>query len=136
MNRSHRIILSALILTVAGVALVGCTYFRNMEAMQTERILAAAGFQMKLADTPQKQAYLQSLPPRKLVPHQREGQVYYIYADPTHCNCLYVGTAGAYQRYQKLALEKQIADEQREAAAMNQAAAMDWNMWGPWGPWY
>ena len=33
------------------------------------------------------------------------------------------------------AVEKQIAQEQRQAAAMNADAAMDWDMWGP-DPWY
>jgi len=31
------------------------------------------------------------LPPRNLVPHQRSGQLYYVYADPDVCECLYVG---------------------------------------------
>ena len=37
----------------------------------------------------------------------------------------------AYQEYQKLRLQKQLADEQREAAMVNEAAAADMMM-GPW----
>jgi len=125
----------AAIAMIAAVITAGCAAIRNMKAQQTEEILAAAGFQMKLADTPEKLARLQALRQQKLVPHQRDGEVYYVYADAGGCKCIYVGNETAYQQYQKLALEEKIADEQREAASMNEAAAMDWNTWGPWGPW-
>jgi hypothetical protein len=29
-----------------------------------------------------------------------------------------------------------MANDQIQAAEMNQAAAMNWGMWGAWGPWY
>ena len=118
-----------------GVALAGCAAIRNARAIKTERMLAAAGFQMRLADTPEKLAHLETLTQRKLVPHERDGKVYYVYADADSCKCIYVGDGPAYQRYQKLAIQKQVADEQRQAAEMNQDAAMNWNTWGgPWGP--
>jgi hypothetical protein len=107
-----------------------------MDAMQTERMLAAAGFQMKLADTPEKLAQVAAMPQRKIVPHQKGDATYYIYGDANHCRCIYVGSENAYQRYQKLALQQKIADEERQAAMMNEQASMDWHMWGPWGPWY
>jgi hypothetical protein len=90
---------------------------------------------MRLADTPEKLAHLQTLTQRKLVPHQHEGKPYYVYADATSCQCIYIGNEKAYQRYQNLALQKQIADEQRMAAEMNANASMNWGLWGPWGPW-
>lgn len=114
----------------------GCAALQNQQAMETERLLSAAGFQMKLADTPAKMAHLKSLTQRKLVPHERDGKTYYVYADATSCQCLYAGTEKAYQRYQKLAVQKQIAEDRLNAAEMNENAAMDWGMWGPWGPWW
>lgn len=66
--------------------------------MTTEQLLTAAGFQKKVADTPAKLAHLGTLTPaRKLVAHRRDGRLYYLYADPVVCNCLYVGTAAQYQ---------------------------------------
>lgn len=115
---------------------VACAALQNQEAIQTERMLAAAGFQMKLADTPEKMAHLQALPQRQLSPHQKDGQIYYVYADAKSCQCVYVGTEQAYDRYQELALKAQVAQDQLTAAEMNQAAAMNWGIWGPWGPWY
>jgi len=100
-----------------------------------ERLLAASGFQMRLADTPQKLDHLKSMTQRKLVLHQHDNKIYYVYADATSCKCIYVGNEKSYQRYQKLSIEKNIADEQRRAAEMNENAHMNWGLWGPWGPW-
>jgi len=119
-----------------GIVLAGCAAIRNARAMDTERMLAAAGFQMKMADTPEKLARLETMTQRKLVPHQKDGKVFYAYADATSCKCLYVGTEQAYQRYQKILIQKRIADEQYQAAQMNQDAAMNWDEWGDWGPGY
>ncbi|MBC8420640.1 MAG: hypothetical protein KJ573_07745 [Proteobacteria bacterium] len=118
-----------------GLALSGCAALQNQKAIETERLLAASGFQMRSADTPQKLDHLKSMTQRKLVLHQHEGKIYYVYADATSCQCLYVGNEKAYGRYQEYALQKNIADEQRRAAEMNENASMNWGLWGPWGPW-
>jgi hypothetical protein len=112
------------------VALAGCAAIQKDNTQTTEQTLAAAGFQMKLADTPAKLAQLKGLPQRKLVPQQQNGAIRFVYVDAQYCQCVYAGTETNYQQYQKLALERQIAMEEASAAQMN---AMDWNMWGPWG---
>jgi hypothetical protein len=59
----------------------------------TEQLLTGAGFQKKVADTPEKLAHLDTLTPaRRLVAHQGDDKLYYVYADPAMCECLYVGT--------------------------------------------
>jgi len=125
------------IIVLAGLALglSACAAIQNQNAMDTERLLAASGFQMRLADTPDKLDHLKTLTQRKLVPHQHQGKLYYVYADAAACQCIYIGNEQAYQRYQKLALQKEIAEEQRMAAEMNANASMNWGLWGPWGPW-
>jgi hypothetical protein len=62
-------------------------------------MLHAAGFQVKIADTPEKLVMLKGLAQRKIVPYHKEGDMYYLYADAASCQCLYMGTADAYQRY-------------------------------------
>jgi hypothetical protein len=124
------------VIAVSGALLSGCAAMRKDEAMGVERTLAAAGFQMKFADTPERIDELATLPQRTLIPQQRDGELFYVYADPQYCNCLYVGTEEAYQRYQKLALQQKLAREKVEAAEMNEDASMNWGMWGGWGPWY
>ena len=123
------------VLLACVVSLAGCASMEASETAQTENMLAAANFRIKLADTPEKMAHLKTLTQHKLVPHEKDGQVYYVYADATTCQCVYWGDEAAYQRYQQFAVQQQIADEQRMAAQMNQNAAMNWGMWGP-GPWW
>ena len=124
------------VIAVSGALLSGCAAMRKDEAMSVERTLAAAGFQMKFADTPERSDELATLPQRTLVPQQQDGELFYVYADPKYCKCIYVGTEKAYQRYQKLALQQKLVQERVEAAQMNDDASMDWGMWGGWGPWY
>lgn len=112
------------------VALVGCAAMQKDNTQTTEQTLSAAGFQVKLADTPAKLAQLQGLPQRKLVPQQQNGAIRYVYVDAQYCQCVYAGTETNYQEYQKLALQRQIALEEVSAAQMD---TMDWGMWGPWG---
>ncbi len=126
--RTLRIALTVVL--AAGMA-SGCAYFRKQEADQVEGTLAAAGFQTKPADTAKRQASLAQFPVRKLVSRVRDGKLMYFYADPDFCKCLYYGDQQQYGRYRQLALQQQIAEEQMNAAAMNEDAAMDWGMWGP-----
>ena len=114
--------------------LAGCAMLMAAQVKETEQMLSAAGFRMKPADTPDKLAQLQTLKQHKILRHVKDGKVIFLYADAKVNRCLYVGDEAAYQEYQKLALQKKIADEQRWAAEMNEDAAMRWDAWGPWGP--
>jgi hypothetical protein len=119
--------------TLAAVVILGsgCAAIRKSEVETQEQLLSAAGFQMKLADTPQKLAHLQEMTRQKLVPHTKDGKLYYAYADPEVCKCLFVGDEPAYQKYQQLAIQQKVAQERVNAAAMNENAAMNWGLWGP-----
>src|SRR5205809_166657 len=100
--------------------------------LTTEQLLTAAGFDKKVADTPERLAHLERLTPaRKLVAHRRDGKLYYVYADPEMCKCLYVGTATQY----RIALEKRMANEELVAMQEHQEDdALLWALWAPW-PW-
>ena len=117
---------------LAGIALLGlpgCATIQRANTTDKERTLAAAGFQMKFADTQERLAQIEGLPQRKLTRVPHEGGLRFVYADKDYCKCLYAGTERAYDRYQKLAIEREIADERLESS-------MNWGTWGPWGPWY
>jgi len=121
---------------VAGVTVAlltaGCSAIRRSEAESTEEILAAAGFTMQVADEPAETTKLESLdPPLKIVSRVKDGQLVYTYADPYNCKCVYVGNQAQYDQYRRLALQKQIADEQLEAAEAAESAAT----MGPWWWW-
>jgi hypothetical protein len=108
----------------AGMA--ACSPVQNKEDM-----LAAAGFTLVPANTPQRQASLATLPPHKFVHQVRNNMVIFTYADPTICDCLYIGNQAAYDRYRENVFVRNIANEQAMTAEINQ---MDM---GPWGPgWY
>ena len=117
-----------LIASIALLALtVGCA-----NTQHTENLLSAAGFRTVIANTPQRQEHLKTLPPARVTLVQRNGKNYYVYADPTHYQ-IYVGTPSQYQRYQQLRLANNLAQDQLATAEMNQQTAMGWEMWGPWG---
>ncbi len=112
---------------VFALALVGCATVEKNTAMDTERLLAASGFQMRLADTPQKLEKIKTMPQRKLIRHQRNGKIDYIYADATHCKCLYAGTEKAYKKFKNLSALRLSEDE---ATARDEDVKMDWEIWG------
>ena len=111
------------------LALAGCAMNRNQKAVEMERLLAASGFIMKLADSESKLAQLKELPQRKLVAQNWGGKVRYVYADASICKCAYVGDEEAYKTFQDLALERQISDEDRRAAERDNPADMDGGGW-------
>ena len=116
---------SIAVITVLGIVLAGCAAIQKSDSTNTEQMLAAAGFNMRPADTPEKLAHLNTLTQRKLISHERDGKVYFVYADADNCKCLYAGNQENYQSYEKLSMKQNIAE-------MNEAAPMDWGMWGPW----
>jgi hypothetical protein len=121
---------------VVALATAGCSMMRREGAMQKERMLAAAGFQMKFANTPALASQATEMPQRRVVPVPADGGVRYVYADTKYCNCIYAGTEKAYDRYQRLLVQSDIAQENAAAASEEEEAQLDWGMWGPWGPWY
>jgi hypothetical protein len=108
--------------------LAGCQAIGNEEAESTEQVLAAAGFHMKEATTPQQLANLKAMTQRKIVMQEQDGATRYVYADAEDCKCVYVGSEKNYDEYQKLSIKQEIAQD-------NLDASMDWGMWGPWPVW-
>ena len=98
--------------------------------------LSAAGFTVKPANTPERQAMLNRLPPHKFVRRVDGDTVHYVYADPLVCDCLYVGTEQAYNQYKRDQQQKHLVDEQQMAAEMYADPAWNWGAWGPFGPEY
>lgn len=129
-------VVCAIAVAIGGVGLSACTAIERDNALQTERTLAAAGFQMKFADDSGKIQNTSALPQRELTPTRLDGETRFVYADAEFCKCVYVGTEKAYQRYQNLAVRQKIAQANLSAAQAQESAAMNWGMWGGWGPWW
>jgi hypothetical protein len=56
----------AWLVCLVGCAEMACAHQRHDQ--RTQNMLAASGFQMKLADTPEKMSHVQSFPQREIVP--------------------------------------------------------------------
>ena len=110
-------------------AICGCAIYRHQKATEMKRLLAAAGFDMRFADTKEKLAQLKELPQHKLVAQNWSGKELYVYADAEICKCAYVGNEEAYKRFQELARQRLIDEEDRLATEREKAAETDWGGW-------
>ena len=110
-------------------AFAGCAAIQQSEAADAEQTLAEAGFRQIPGDTKPRIDALRSLKPRSITAVNRDGQLWYVYPDPTNCACLYVGSPSNYSTYQRLAAERQISDEQ---ILVNEDTVLGWSEWGPW----
>ena len=84
------------------IGLGGCSTIHRNEAKYERDMLVAAGFDVKPADSPERVQELHAMPPLKIVPQEKDGDLEYRLADPYLCQCLYVGDASAYENYQRL----------------------------------
>jgi len=134
-HRTFRLTSPLLATVLAACTLAACqTQQQRIESR--EDMLAAAGFVIKPANTPQRQQMLTRLPANKFVQRQNGDTIHYVYSDPIVCGCLYVGTQQAYNQYKANQLAQHLADEQQMSAQMYSDAAWNWDAWGPWGPAY
>ena len=131
MNSITLRLLKGVSIALVAALLTACAAMKAEEATSKEQLLAAAGFKMQLANTPEKLAHLKTLTQQKIVVHQKNGINYYVYADATTCQCVYIGKDANYQNFQQLQVQKKIAQEQQMTAEMNENAEMNWDMWGP-----
>jgi hypothetical protein len=109
---------------------------QRRKAKQVEPMLSAAGFKMKLADTPEKLAKVKALRQLKLKPLKRHGKLYYAYADAEGCKCTYLGNESAYQNYQNLVVQQRIAKEDQAVGGFDEDATIveDDAVWEDWAP--
>jgi hypothetical protein len=113
---------------VTGLFMTACA---SMGSSNTESLLSAAGFRVRTPQTPKQQQIYTALPPYKVERATVGGKVFYVYKDEKS-GVAYVGREQEYQRYQQLAIQQQIAQDQITAAEMERAAAWQW--YGAWGP--
>jgi len=107
-----RVVAVVMLAGVVGV-LTGCAPRRLTPAQRAEIMdskLAASGFRPIPADTPEKVAHLEQLPPLSLKKTLKDGQVQYWFADPYLCKCMYVGDAQARRDLKNLVAADRISD--------------------------
>ena len=122
-------IVAIVLLVMAGFA--GCASY---DAQNKESLLIAAGFRARTPSTATQQAMFSRMTPYKLERRIRNGKVLYAFADKQQ-NVVYIGGEPEYQQDKQVALQKSIAEDQLEAAQINEETSL-YNDWGPyWGPW-
>ena len=127
-----------LIATLIVVAFAGCA----TSPRGTERDLAASGFQVVPATTPEQLRQLNTLPNERISVINRQGEVYFVYPDRAK-NQLYVGRNAQYSAYQNLLLNQKAQTEalQTERDATNaeiintEATALSDDPWAAFGVW-
>ena len=123
----------ALAFLLLGLGLVATCQSQQQAVATREDQLAAAGFIVRQANTPERQAMLKRLPPNHFVQRTHGDTVHYVYADPLVCNCLYVGSQQAYNQFKRDQQQRKLADEQLMTAQEYSDPAWNWGAWGPWG---
>jgi hypothetical protein len=121
-------------LTIGAAVFMSACQTQSQIVSQHEDSLAAAGFIVKPANTPERQQMLNRLPPHTFVQRVNGDVVHYVYADPLVCGCLYVGTQQAYNAYKLHQQQQNLADEQAMTAQSYSDPAWAWGAWGPVGP--
>lgn len=107
--------------------------FKDSETRIEEQHLLDAGFKIMIADTKERQDMMNSLPPESITRMERPEGVFYLYADPDTCACLYVGRDIEFRKLQQLAVDRQISDRALVANELRQDQQSGWGTPAPWG---
>ena len=125
------LMVAVFMLMVGSLLLLGScgTTMEKKEAPTMEQNLIWAGFVKATADSSEKLEKLLVLPPYKLVKRKIDGQVAYVYADPTNCKCAYIGRPEQYAAFRQLmgsmnedeatALNNRMEAQEQEEAIMD-----------------
>lgn len=110
--------------------LSGLTGCASADAANQVQLLTAAGFRAKTPQTPKQQEVFAAAPSYRVHRASVDGRTFYAFKDERN-GVAYVGGEAEYQRFQQLALQKRIAQDNLMAAQMNRTMAMNW--YGAWG---
>ncbi len=139
MGDSMKPVRSILALLAIGGLLAACHGY-DPKTESKRDMLADSGFKVVSLKTPGQAASFKKLPPHKLVRKTYNGKPVWVYADPTMCGCLYMGTQDNYNAYIKEASKQMIStamranfqDDPYSPTGMDMAVDSDWD-WGEWG---
>jgi hypothetical protein len=64
--------------------------------------LRSAGFRVQFANDPAAKKAMEALPAHRFVIHRDAGVAHYLYAEPVHCVCVFIGTQANYTDYRSI----------------------------------
>lgn len=95
--------------------------------------LSSAGFRVQVANDEAGRKALHALPPHRFVIHRTGNGVRYLYAEPNHCVCIFIGNEEAYLNYRDILAEpidqpdNVAPDYKTQASALLYGDPYDWN---------
>jgi hypothetical protein len=95
--------------------------------------LSSAGFRVQVANDEAGRKAMNALPPHRFVVHRVGNQVRYLYAEPVHCVCIFIGTPDAYQDYRDIVgrnlpqADDVSPDYKTQASALLYGDVYDWD---------
>ena len=95
--------------------------------------LSSAGFRVQVANDAAGKKAMNALPPHRFVVHRTGNDVRYLYAEPNHCVCIFIGTAANYQDYRDILArpvdqpDNVAPDYKTQASALLYGDPYDWN---------
>jgi len=109
-----RLLAPLLATALLSLALPACSPYPdnpNDQTINKENRLSAAGFKKKSIASEAQLADFRSIPAHLIRPATYKGKIVYVYADPSFCGCLYVGSTAAYNSYIENAQTKFVRAE-------------------------
>jgi len=86
--------------------------------------LSSAGFRVQVANDPAGRKAMHALPPHRFVIHKYGNDVRYLYAEPNHCVCVFIGTKVNYQDYRDMLTQSMQPDNNVAPDYKTQASAL------------
>ena len=126
-------VLPALTLMLCGTLLVALETPSKPFLDKNSFYLSSAGFRVQLANDEAGRRAMNALPPHRFVVHHVGNDVRYLYAEPIHCVCIFIGTQQAYQDYRDI-LSRPVQqpddvapDYNTQASALLYGDVYDWD---------
>jgi hypothetical protein len=127
--RDRKVLVYALLVALTGFFLAGCATSPSGSLTPTQAdLLAQAGFKAHTPTSPEKLAYVQTLPAKKVVLNQyNDKPLYLVCTNPDSKQC-YLGDQAAYDRYKQMAIQQSISEDQRNVQE-HRWDPEAWQMW-------
>ena len=112
--RNKAVLIYAVMGVLIGIFLAGCVTSPSGSSTPTQAdLLKQSGFKFH-SDQDEHVAYIQTLPAKKVVVNKSQDKpLYLICTDPDSKQC-FLGDEAAYQRYQRLAIQQSIPEDQQK----------------------
>jgi len=105
---------------LTGILLTGCATGPSTSSPAAGKsqsdLLKDAGFRVHTAQSPERVAYVKTLPAKKVVVNEHQSQTLYMVCTDSDSKQCYLGDKAAYQRYQQMAIQHSLSEEQHKVS--------------------